>query len=155
MHQLSIEIKYEPYPGSASSRRELSLECSIDGILLIPWNTFAMDVFALVESAKKPGTYFIWTCDCGIPECAGIYQGVQVIHRPDTVVWKDNKHPLKHFPYAEFDKGEYTQTIQTTWDQYLGLAEGYMRGKEDFVLSLYGQDIEGFLVKAGRLKPRR
>lgn len=42
---------------------------------------------ALIESMKKEGTYFIFSCCCGMPDCSGWEKGVEVIHEENTIIW--------------------------------------------------------------------
>ena len=152
MHHLSLEIKYGQYPDNPASRRKkycLAIECAVNGNLIADWHSLSVDILALLASAKKPGMYFIWTCTCGFPECAGISQGIEVTHRPDVFVWK-NKGSKPKVKYYEFEKNHYIQTIHQALEQYTTLAEEYLRRKENFDLALYGQDIERFLDYARR-----
>lgn len=48
---------------------------------------YSFDLGELLSSAQVPGNYFIVTCSCGIPECAGIYEPVRVTHTKDDYVW--------------------------------------------------------------------
>ncbi len=41
----------------------------------------------LRDSIAEDGTFFIWTCACGAPSCAGMYDGVEVIHHDDQTTW--------------------------------------------------------------------
>ena len=48
-----------------------------------------VDVEALQESMEREGDYFIFTCNCGIPECSGWYKPIEVRHQGDLIVWTD------------------------------------------------------------------
>lgn len=41
----------------------------------------------LLRSVDKAGDYYIVTCSCGVPECAGIHRPVSVAHRTDSYSW--------------------------------------------------------------------
>jgi hypothetical protein len=48
-----------------------------------------VDLNQLRSSTEKDGVYFIWTCSCGVPGCAGMEHGVQVDHLEDRTNWHD------------------------------------------------------------------
>lgn len=48
-----------------------------------------IDLNQLRTSIEEDGTYFIWTCSCGAPGCAGRFHGVHVIHSNDETIWHD------------------------------------------------------------------
>ena len=43
------------------------------------------DIESMINSSKAAGEYFIVTCACGIPQCAGIYKAVRVTYTKDNV----------------------------------------------------------------------
>jgi hypothetical protein len=66
----------------------LELEMRVDGdVLPEPYDRASLA--SLVRSAREPGTHFIFTCTCSVPECAGYYRGIEVAHEPDTIRWAD------------------------------------------------------------------
>ncbi|MCO6046764.1 hypothetical protein NG895_22940 [Aeoliella sp. ICT_H6.2] len=48
-----------------------------------------IDLAQLKSSLNNDGTFFIWTCSCGAPGCAGMFDGVRVSHRGDVTNWHD------------------------------------------------------------------
>ena len=48
-----------------------------------------VDLNQLRTSIEENGTYFIWTCSCGAPGCAGLFHGVHVIHSNEETIWHD------------------------------------------------------------------
>ena len=48
-----------------------------------------VDLNQLEESLDNDGTYFIWTCSCGAPGCAGLFDGVVVKHVDGKTTWID------------------------------------------------------------------
>ena len=48
-----------------------------------------VDLSELDRSLAADGTYFIWTCECGAPGCAGRFGGVRVVHSNGVVRWHD------------------------------------------------------------------
>jgi hypothetical protein len=54
-----------------------------------------IDAQAFEDSLKTPGTYFIYSCSCGIPGCAGYEYGIQVSHDGDSIMWNDLDNKTK------------------------------------------------------------
>lgn len=48
-----------------------------------------VDLNQLNSSLNADGTFFIWTCSCGAPGCAGRFDGVVVTHTGETTTWHD------------------------------------------------------------------
>jgi hypothetical protein len=48
-----------------------------------------VDLNQLKSSLHEDGTFFIWTCSCGAPGCAGMFDGVAISHIGDTTSWHD------------------------------------------------------------------
>jgi hypothetical protein len=47
-----------------------------------------LDLKPLLDSARRPGGYFLLTCECGIADDAGIEEAIFVQHpSPDTIEW--------------------------------------------------------------------
>ncbi|MCH2195255.1 hypothetical protein [Kordia sp.] len=53
-----------------------------------------------MESMKREGTYFIFSCSCGIRECGGCDQGIEVKHEKNVIVW----NMLDHNKTYRFDR---------------------------------------------------
>lgn len=47
-----------------------------------------LDLISLVKSCQWSGELNIFTCGCGAPGCAGIFQGIEVGHTHDAITWK-------------------------------------------------------------------
>ena len=73
-------------------RKELNLIFSIiiDGGSPLQSNDDCFDVSEFIKSTKEDGVYFIWTCGCGIPGCAGYLDGIRIQTNGDLTIWKDN-----------------------------------------------------------------
>lgn len=56
---------------------------------------FVVDLFALAKSCQLSGEFFIATCSCGEPGCAGIDEGIKVTHFYDSILWQVPE-PLKY-----------------------------------------------------------
>lgn len=48
-----------------------------------------VDLDQLESSLTENGTFFIWTCSCGAPGCAGLFDGVLVAHEGENTTWHD------------------------------------------------------------------
>jgi hypothetical protein len=57
----------------------------IDGIHLA--EPHMVNVSELVRSLDSSGEFYIFTCECGTPECARIYDGIQVSHVSGKMLW--------------------------------------------------------------------
>ncbi len=62
----------------------------------------------LLESMKTEGTYFIFSCCCGMPDCSGWIKGIEVIHEEDTIVW----NLLDHDKTFRFDRKQMEAHIE-------------------------------------------
>lgn len=72
-----------------------------------------LDLLPLLESACKPGRYFLLTCECGIADDADIYEQIFVQHpAPDKIVWEVDVQGLR------------AALVKETW---LTQQDGYVR----------------------------
>lgn len=60
----------------------------VDGEPVADFGWFATWLLELQRSVREGGKYFLLTCWCGMPECAGICEPVRVIHEFDAVRWE-------------------------------------------------------------------
>lgn len=64
-----------------------ALECGLE--LAGEYGDIVLDLKALFESARKPGGYFLLTCECGYADDADIKEFIFVRHpSPDTIAWE-------------------------------------------------------------------
>lgn len=64
-----------------------ALECGLE--LAGEHEDIVLDLKSLLESARKPGGYFLLTCECGIADDADIHELIFVQHpSPDKIVWE-------------------------------------------------------------------
>ncbi|NCO73662.1 MAG: hypothetical protein GW795_15060 [Cyanobacteria bacterium] len=76
----------------------------VDGKPIADFSYYATSLTELNNTLKQNGKYFILTCWCGVPDCAGIEQGIQVTHYQDTVKWTINQpSPHRVFTFSEND----------------------------------------------------
>lgn len=90
-----------------------------------------LDLKALLESACKPGGYFLLTCECGCAEDADIHELIFVQHpSPDTIAWELDIQGLR------------SALVKETW---LTHQDGYVR--LIFDRSLYVTDLRRMVAE--------
>ena len=88
---------------------------------------YAIDMEELVLSCRFSGEFEILTCGCGIAICAGIDDGIKVIHQDNKIIWKV-RNPVnwptykdlpKKVSYVEyvFDKQQYVEAIRASVEE--------------------------------------
>ncbi len=70
-------------------RDYLEAEMIVDGVPLIAFEYGPLDLVELERGLRQDGTFFIWTCWCGVPGCGGNEEGVDVHYDGDLVYWDD------------------------------------------------------------------
>ena len=78
---LSLTFRKVDCPASASV---LVGELRVDGEHV--GDKYALNVHALAQALLREGEHFIFTCGCGVPECAGIHEGFKSQIAEDKVV---------------------------------------------------------------------
>ena len=75
--------------GGTNVDRSLWTEVLVDDELLLDFEGLwlAVDLRQLALSLQGDGEFFVLTCTCGVPGCAGLERGVQVIHDNENVQW--------------------------------------------------------------------
>lgn len=66
------------------------------------------------KSDTKESNFYPFTCSCGEPGCAGIWNGVRVKNRRKTVEWRTSKEDGYTFldkQFYSFDKAQYIQEM--------------------------------------------
>jgi hypothetical protein len=87
---IKLISKVKSFPNDQSLHLKSSLE--INGR---PFHSeFILDISELAKSCQSSGEVFIFTCGCGYPACAGIFDGIQIEHLTEAVVWRFNE-PMK------------------------------------------------------------
>jgi hypothetical protein len=104
---------------------QLTIEASINQAVVAPFPDFAIDVLELLNSASLPGEYFIWTCTCGIPECAGVESGVQVSFTPTGVNWNCLDSPFEEPTIFHFDRVAYVAAVIKVWAEFRQYYQSY------------------------------
>lgn len=91
----------------------------VNGIGFYPKHSLCL--FSLVSSCQSSGELYIITCGCGIPECAGIYQGIEVHHTDKAITWKC---PV---PLSSGDKTDSElESAQTSYEHFCFEPEKYL-----------------------------
>jgi hypothetical protein len=79
-----------------------------------------ISVGSLLASTHLSDEFYIFTCDCGSPGCAGIRAGVDVVHEDGLVVWRMRGNKPRRL--LVFDHGQYRQEIITKVRTALAMA---------------------------------
>jgi len=98
--------------------RSLWTEILVDDELLLDFEGLwlAVDLGQLALSLQGDGEFFILTCTCGVPGCAGLESGVQVTHDHKNVHWVVREPgPTRALV---FDGEAYAQAVQQGLAQF-------------------------------------
>ena len=106
------EEQLQNYPG------KVLLELSVD-TFTPGFGGALVDITALIASSIDSDEYYLFTCSCGYPGCAGIDGGIEVVHEDELVVWRD--HDSKPMRVAVFNRKEYRSEIFSKVRQALAL----------------------------------
>jgi hypothetical protein len=100
-------------------------EVFADGKLLIDFesNYLATDLLSLERSIHQDGEFFIVTCTCGVPGCAGIREGIRVTRSDNNVHWVVRGVGETQTFY--FDPEEYEAAIEKGIKQLQKMVERY------------------------------
>ena len=88
---------------------------------------FTVDIRGLVASVRDAGEFYIFTCGCGEPFCAGLAEGVHAEHGDERVTWRVAdpitqdlcEEPPESISYVEysFDRNEYLEAVRVGLDE--------------------------------------
>jgi hypothetical protein len=105
-----LGIRLQLYPDSSSATQYMVAELFVNDVPLADFSYFATDLNELLASTEKDGEFFILTCWCGVPGCAGLGQGIKVRREPKVVYWRMlEPKPERSFV---FEREAYDVTIQ-------------------------------------------
>lgn len=121
INKLNFQISYKDSTWDKTTTRHIILKIMIDNIEYSSWGYSFTSLF---DSISKDGEYYIFTCSCGTPGCAGIFNGVIVIHEENHIIWKvpdpisidtddenyNEDDEVKYKTYT-FDKNQYAGSI--------------------------------------------
>lgn len=100
MNEFAVDVRLIDDVGpDGSPRPRVKIELRIDGRLAAELASVCIEPCALIASASREGEFFIGTCGCGEPGCAGVWHGIQVQHSNGFARWE------VHQPYVR-DKGD-------------------------------------------------
>lgn len=86
----TIEISLEPdYQEISNGILHLKVKVAIDSIFPLDNPDDDFDIVELINSTRSDGNYFMWTCSCGVPGCAGYYNGIKVVSDDKETTWFD------------------------------------------------------------------
>jgi hypothetical protein len=130
-------------PGDVEHSHELLAEIDVNGMMLTDEKTCstAIDLLALTQSMSNDGRYFIITCTCGDPGCAGIDQGIKVIHNDENVQWLITERgcgPEEPMEFT-FNRELYVQSIKDAVTQFLALYKS--NSSIDIIPVIFGLNI--------------
>ncbi|HVF99295.1 MAG TPA: hypothetical protein VND68_05620 [Chloroflexia bacterium] len=98
----SLRIRLKMHRGfnsdSDSDPDYLVAEVLVNGTPLADFSYYATDLHSLLGSTQDSGEFFIITCWCGDPGCAGLRRGIEVRRESKVVYW----HVLQPRPERRF-----------------------------------------------------
>lgn len=121
---------------SGDQQMTIEPQILVDGL---PFHAdYTVDIFEATASCRKEGEFFIFTCGCGVPGCAGIYQGVEVLHNDHLIFWKVLNPLIDQNRQSEkvemnvkdefvFSKTQYTEAISKGLEE---IKESLLKDKE-------------------------
>ncbi|MCR4030598.1 MULTISPECIES: hypothetical protein [Flavobacterium] len=88
---ITIELKVTAVQGESDIWMQGDLEITINGEK--PYShSDIVDSYTMLESLESNGKYFIFSCCCGLPQCSGWNNGIEVIHEENNIKWIDSDH---------------------------------------------------------------
>lgn len=96
----------EPTEPAQDGALNLSVKLLVDGRAL---SNATIDLVALAQSCYQSDEHYIFTCTCGMPECAGIDSGVVAVTENGFTVWK--VYGLEHKHVFVFDHKQYRAEV--------------------------------------------
>jgi hypothetical protein len=88
MNQIEVNITPD-YREIADKKLYLAFRLQIDGGSPLQNTDDDFDIVEFILSTRKDGNYFIWTCSCGVPGCAGYLNGIEVRTKEAVTCWVD------------------------------------------------------------------
>lgn len=107
MDSIYIELVVNAVQNGQDVWMQGDVEILINGIK--PYNEGdIIDSEILFKSLKNEGDFFIFSCNCGVPECVGWTKGINVTHQTYNTIWTDMDNEKKW----TFDKAKMESDIQ-------------------------------------------
>jgi len=105
-----LEVTLEPdYSEVITGKLHLKVMLTIDAVSPLQCEDDDFDIRELINSVKRDGDYFIWTCSCGVAGCAGYHKGLHVTNEKDHTTWEDRDLDKRYV----FDTTALKHTIKT------------------------------------------
>lgn len=105
----TLELKGELYAPEVNDSSWFVIALLVDGEPIVDFHCYSIFLAELKRSLVGSGTCFILTCTCGFPECAGIHEGVNVVHKEKIVEWTVvQPRPQRTF---SFDSAAYEHAV--------------------------------------------
>lgn len=121
------------------NKNVVEIQLNINDIKIYP--DIAVNLFALAKSCQIDGEFYFFTCECGEPGCAGIRDGVTVIHSSNKITWHLMNEGLNQ--QFEFDPASYQNAVDQIILQQKAL---YKKHQYSIQLRIYGQRWEDLMV---------
>jgi hypothetical protein len=123
MHYSVLDLRLEAHRELGNGSERLVIAAWVGGELLITPETVAFDVDALRASVEGDGEFWLITCWCGIPECAGVDGPVEVVHEDGAVRWL---HPYDWLPTGlVFEAEAYAATVRSASEAFAQAVEAW------------------------------
>ncbi|HLP11648.1 MAG TPA: hypothetical protein VK177_06905 [Flavobacteriales bacterium] len=107
MDTFSIELVVEAAQMDSEIWMQGSVEIRINGSKPYSDGDYVdFDVF--VKSLDVEGEFFIFSCTCGIPECAGWIKGIDVRHEGNIISWKNSNDNISW----QFDRSGIQESLK-------------------------------------------
>jgi hypothetical protein len=116
MNELKLRMKVqEPISQDGDGFDYLVVEIKVDDQLLADFSYYASDLGSLMQSTERNGSFYILTCWCGDPNCAGLDKGISVRYKEGFVYWEIGKpDPPRSF---KFEYEAYSREIHGVIEQ--------------------------------------
>ena len=88
-----------------------------------------IDVPVFLKSLESDGNYFIFSCNCGLPECSGRTEGIQVFHDNNIIRWIDNLGNNIWY----FDKTTLKEDLKNIYEKVLIFKKYFAEKQIDYV----------------------
>ena len=101
---------------------------------------FPIDLTELAKSCQFSGELNIYTCGCGVPDCAGIYKGIEVGHSVDAITWIcPEPLAIKYdSPATHEDKVNDSRNFRFEPDQYINTIDSGIKRIKSLAVSADG-----------------
>jgi len=132
MDKFNLEVISNVVSEASLGRTELCLQLKINGQVIANGHSYPINPIELLKAKDESGSYEIWTCNCGIAECAGISTNVNVTHEKNTIKWQWTDMPFAKDSLYVFDLQEYQTDINLAWKKFKEIAREYKKNKIEF-----------------------